>query len=304
MSNIKQIKIGNTPYDLKDETARLGKLDNSNVSTVQTTLTASKAFAINDPFMYEGQLYKADSAIAQGGTIVINGTGQNASPTTIEALINLHSGGGSGGHTILNSDGSAMNQRSKLQFNGATVTDDSTNDKTIVTTTPQSMIGDAWVTSHAYAIGDYCIDGNVLYKCKTAHTSSASYRPPYASYWDVTTVANEIEYSGGEWIDITSSVTLNNSISWNNANTWFRKCGKLVIFSMRGTFPSSATGGTLATGISPVANTYYPIMSTDWVSPSIIATCSVQSVAKIIGINGNPSLGGKGFVISGYYIEL
>lgn len=131
MSNIKQIKIGNTPYDLKDETARLGKLDNSNVSTVQTTLTASKAFAINDPFMYEGQLYKADSAIAQGGTIVISGTGQNASPTTIEALINLHSGSGSGGHTILNSSGTAMTARGKLQFSSK-VSDDSGNDKTMV----------------------------------------------------------------------------------------------------------------------------------------------------------------------------
>lgn len=40
----------------------------------------------------------------------------------------------SGGHTILNSSGTAQTQRSKLQFNGATVTDDSANDKTIVTT--------------------------------------------------------------------------------------------------------------------------------------------------------------------------
>lgn len=97
-----------------------------------------------------------------------------------------------GGHIILNSSGSSMTKRSKLQFNGATVTDNSSNDKTIVTTTPQSMISDAWVSRHDYAVDDYCIDGNVLYKCKTAHTSSASYRPPYASYWKATTVASEL----------------------------------------------------------------------------------------------------------------
>lgn len=131
------------------------------------------------------------------------------------------------GHTILNGSGSAMTQRGKLQIVGGNVKDDSTNDKTVVTVdreltqaeydalstaeqnngtnyfitdapssytgVPQSMIGDAWVTSHAYAVRDYCIDGNVLYKCKTAHTSSASYRPPYASYWDVTPVATELK---------------------------------------------------------------------------------------------------------------
>ena len=250
------------------------KFSTGNVSTVQTTLTATKAYNQNDPFVYNGQLYKADEPIAQGGTITI---GTNASETTIEELLSLKvtvnggevgdtvvtfsdpsadaaitsgsplktiiglikykfahlinghtivnssgssqtartklkftgsatvtddstndqtivniTGGGSGGHTILNGSGSAMNQRSKLQFVGATVTDDSSNDKTIITTTPQSMIGDAWVTSHAYAVGDYCIDGNVLYKCKTAHTSSASYRPPYASYWDAVSVASQL----------------------------------------------------------------------------------------------------------------
>lgn len=41
--------------------------------------------------------------------------------------------GGSGGHTILNSSGTAMTQRSKLRFNNATVTDDAHNDVTIIT---------------------------------------------------------------------------------------------------------------------------------------------------------------------------
>lgn len=44
-------------------------------------------------------------------------------------------GGGSGGHTIVDENGTAMTQRSGLQFDGATVTDDSVNDKTVVTIT-------------------------------------------------------------------------------------------------------------------------------------------------------------------------
>ena len=149
-------------------------------------------------------------------------------------------GGGGGGHTILDGLGSAMTSRSKLQLEGGAVKDDPTNDKTVFTVAkeltqaaydalssqeknngttyyitdapssytgvPQSMIGDAWVTSHAYAVGDYCIDRNTLYKCKTAHTSSASYRPPYASYWDAVSVASQL--SGTEtWEELTGTFT-------------------------------------------------------------------------------------------------
>jgi len=43
-------------------------------------------------------------------------------------------GGGSGGHTILNESGTEMSQRSKLQFEGAIVSDDETNDATVIET--------------------------------------------------------------------------------------------------------------------------------------------------------------------------
>lgn len=132
-----------------------------------------------------------------------------------------------GGHTILNGSGSVMNQRSKLQFVGATVTDDSANDKTIVTGTPQSMIGDAWVVSHAYAVGDYCIDGNVLYKCKTAHTSTASNRPPYASYWDAVSVSSQL----GNIREITSNFPFSSS-KFESVHAYLYEIGiiKLVSF--------------------------------------------------------------------------
>ena len=42
-------------------------------------------------------------------------------------------GSGSGGHTIVNESGTDMTAREKLKFVGATVTDDSTNDTTVVT---------------------------------------------------------------------------------------------------------------------------------------------------------------------------
>lgn len=52
---------------------------------------------------------------------------------TKDITIDAGGSGGSGGHTILNSSGTAMTQRSKLRFNNATVTDDASNDVTIIT---------------------------------------------------------------------------------------------------------------------------------------------------------------------------
>ena len=198
------------------------KTDLTNLATVEPTSTASKSYSIDDWLIYNGQLYEVTAPISSGGTITV---GTNVEPTTVED--GKSSGGG---HTILNGSGSAMTQRGKLQFVGGNVKDDSTNDKTVVTVdreltqaeydalttaeknngttyyikdapssytgVPQSMIGDAWVSGHAYAVDDYCIDGNVLYKCKTAHTSSASNRPPYASYWDAVSVASELASKG------------------------------------------------------------------------------------------------------------
>lgn len=52
--------------------------------------------------------------------------------STYYHLIALDTGGTGGGHTILNSFGTSMTQREKLQFSGMNVLDDSTNNKTIV----------------------------------------------------------------------------------------------------------------------------------------------------------------------------
>ena len=49
------------------------KADQSLLAPIQTTLVASKAYAIGEQFVYQGLLYKATAAITQGGTITING---------------------------------------------------------------------------------------------------------------------------------------------------------------------------------------------------------------------------------------
>ena len=51
------------------------------------------------------------------------------------------SGGGGGGHTIVNSSSLPMNGRSNLQFNGANLVDDESNDTTIVNITQTTFNG-------------------------------------------------------------------------------------------------------------------------------------------------------------------
>lgn len=53
----------------------------------------------------------------------------------------------------------------------------------------KDVISDAWTAGKNYAVGDYCISGNQLYKCKTAHTAGSSFN---ADYWDAVSVADQI----------------------------------------------------------------------------------------------------------------
>ena len=87
-------------------------------------------------------------------------------------------------------------------------------------------IGDAWVSGKTYKVGDYCISGNQLYKCKTAHTAGSSFN---ADYWDAVSVSGEIAnmhptvyYCGrsGESNSITFDVSNWDSGTYILTNVW------------------------------------------------------------------------------------
>lgn len=96
-----------------------------------------------------------------------------------------------GGHTILNGSGTAMTQRSKLQFDGLNVTDDSGNDKTVVTAPTPDYVDEQFNSSKTYSKGMTCIEGNVRYRYKNS-TATSGHRPPDTTYWEVFSVASEI----------------------------------------------------------------------------------------------------------------
>ena len=72
-------------YDYSQtDTLLLNKLSTNQVATVESSTTASKAYAIGDLLIYNETLYKVTSSISSGGTITI---GTNVSATTVESLI-------------------------------------------------------------------------------------------------------------------------------------------------------------------------------------------------------------------------
>ena len=80
--------------------------------------------------------------IAQGGSggstvtvTQIQATGTKIATITVDSVdtdLYAPQGGGSGGHTILDDEGTSLTQRDDLQFKGAYSEDDSTNEKTVV----------------------------------------------------------------------------------------------------------------------------------------------------------------------------
>lgn len=53
----------------------------------------------------------------------------------------------------------------------------------------QDMISDAYDPTATYAVGDYCIYNNILYRCNTAIATGEAFTP---AKWDATTVAKEL----------------------------------------------------------------------------------------------------------------
>ena len=53
----------------------------------------------------------------------------------------------------------------------------------------EDMITDAYSSSSTYAVGDYCIYENTLYKCTTAISTAEAWN---SAHWTATTIATEL----------------------------------------------------------------------------------------------------------------
>ena len=52
-----------------------------------------------------------------------------------------------------------------------------------------NLLGQKWTSSTSYIVGQYCISGDVLYKCILANTN---HQPPNSTYWKATDVNSEL----------------------------------------------------------------------------------------------------------------
>lgn len=99
--------------------------DKSNLNLAEE-YDSTSTYAVDDYVIYESVLYKCIASTT--------GTFDSTKWTSVVVTDEMGSGGGgTGGHTIIDENGTSMSARAGLQFvGGANVSDDSTNNKTIV----------------------------------------------------------------------------------------------------------------------------------------------------------------------------
>jgi len=184
----------NTKYILIDNNINL------NIIAPIEKSPSAHAYAKDDQLIYQDFLYTATQDIAIGDELSV-GTNLQLSPTITDQLANtstadnfigtqeqwnaltpeqqaqyktmdlLGEGGGgtSGGHTIIDEEGTSLPQRGNLQFIGASVTDDETNGTTVVEIENDvnlDIIAPTEVSpsTHAYEVGEQFIYNDNLYK--------------------------------------------------------------------------------------------------------------------------------------------
>lgn len=72
-------------HDITEFTQKLADTftKQGNIATVESTTTASKAYAVDEYLIYAGVFYKVTTAITSGGTIVTTGAGANVTATNV-----------------------------------------------------------------------------------------------------------------------------------------------------------------------------------------------------------------------------
>lgn len=129
--------------------------DKSNLNLAEE-YDSTSTYAVDNYVIYEGKLYKC-----------IASTTDTFDPTKWTSVVVTDEmgsgGGGTGGHTIIDENGNSMTARAGLQFVGANVDDDATNNKTIVD------------LASAGGIDGVFIDTDNVIKSATAFRNSMSY---------------------------------------------------------------------------------------------------------------------------------
>lgn len=96
----------------------------------------------------------------------------------------------------------------------------------------KAVISDAWVSGQAYAVGDYCIYGDMIYRCVQTVTQGTAILPTNTSYWTPTKIAAEIKSLNSRLVNVitktdTHYIYNNGSVDstlWDNTFTATSGC--------------------------------------------------------------------------------
>ena len=211
----------------------------SDIATATTDMATNASVA--------SAIAAAAYTLPEATTTTLGGVKPDGTTITVDSDGTIHSAGGGtgGGHTIVNTDGTAVAQEDKLQFKGLSVTDDSTNGITKVEgfgLNPDSIddIASATPMVPAIAIGEASnystsekkvgkwIDGKTIYQ-RTFNISNPSNATGYldtssANIESVITIFGMMKRNQVQWIIIggrTEAPTSNNYgvvINYNSEN--------------------------------------------------------------------------------------
>lgn len=155
---------------------------------------STSSYAVGDYVIYESVLYKC--------TASTTGSFDNTKWTTVVVTDEMGSGGGgTGGHTIIDENGNSMTARAGLQFvGGANVSDDSTNNKTIVDLASAGGID-----------GVFFDTGNIIVQETSISASGLSYTATEDCYVVLFIIGNDTVYINvdGEYVAGNFSLNVN-----------------------------------------------------------------------------------------------
>ena len=119
---------------------------------------------------------------------------------------------------------------------------------------PNTIISDAYDNTKTYAVGDYCIYSNILYKCNTAISTPEDFD---STKWDATTVGDELGEINSDLSDISSdlspiSITLTKGNGVTSLYGSAVKISNFVVISFN--WSGSLTGSSIP--IATIPQTY------------------------------------------------
>lgn len=213
--------------------------------------------------------------------------------------------GGSSGHTILNDSGTAMTDRSNLQFDDLSVSDDSVNDKTIVSASGKADKSDLTSiflngsnnTGSDIASGTYFYDSGVL-KRATAKINNGS---------AVTNSNSEVVTAGG-LNDCLRVQNIISSIDSTKVNTRYQavKIGNIVFFTITtGPITIAANNALTVSNVftsNRPSSSYVALQVFPGSNTSPIIEAVLTSGGSIIYRSGGVAITNNSYFISGVFV--